>query len=400
MKPAKPYAPKKLNTLQAWVHHRIQQNKPFVIRGKDTRAPQDEWDVLSTRNLKAMLFFDPDDMVIGVQAGMGSAELQACINEKAMFLPINPWYPDSTIGSVIACNDFGPTRMNGGGLRDCIIGIEYINGRGELVKAGGKVVKNVTGYDLSRMMLGSVGGLGVITAVNFKISPKPAGSRVMYHSFEKERWLEKVRQLHEKRIPVDWIEAITTPSGWVLGIGFSGIDARLNRIETELRAIFSQVGKGADQSLQVQEEGQLPRGISVLPGQHRFSGFLSPVFKRFKLRQDYLHLHAVVPTGDLLAPLPFQALVEHGAQLVVHPIGGDFHVVLNDENLASQQALLTMLKTTLKGTEAKLTLVHATPGLPVHELNDFAIPKAYALMKAIKQQLDPANIFQAPFYDY
>ena len=107
-------------------------------------------------------------MVVGVESGMSIRTLQELLGERSMLLPVNPWFPDSSVGSVVACNDFGPNRMNMGGLRDCIIGIEYINGKGEIVHAGGKVVKNVSGYDLTRMMLGSQGGLGIITAVNFK----------------------------------------------------------------------------------------------------------------------------------------------------------------------------------------------------------------------------------------
>ena len=112
-------------------------------------------------------------MVVGVEAGMSIRTLQKMLGERNMLLPVNPWYSDSCVGSVAACNDFGPNRLFMGGLRDYIIGIEYINGKGEIVTAGGKVVKNVSGYDLTRMMLGSQGGLGVITALNFKVLPHP-----------------------------------------------------------------------------------------------------------------------------------------------------------------------------------------------------------------------------------
>ena len=221
------YSPRKSANLQAWVHNRIQQNRPFVIRGSNSRCSESDLDVLSTRNLKEILFFDADDMVIGAQAGIRARNLQTLINQKKMFLPFNPWYPDSTIGSIVACNDSGANRMNGGGLRDSIIGIEYINGKGELVKAGGRVVKNVTGYDLSRMMLGSRGGLGVITAVNFKVLPRPPGASALYFTFTNNQWLAKVKELQEKMIPLDWLEAISTGlADWIVGIGFSGIDVR------------------------------------------------------------------------------------------------------------------------------------------------------------------------------
>ncbi|MBF0278391.1 MAG: FAD-binding oxidoreductase [SAR324 cluster bacterium] len=396
MSQSKPYAPKKLNTLHAWVKNRIHSKDPFVVLGKGTRSPHAGQDILSTKNLKEIHFFDPDDMVIGIQAGMTAADLQSCINKKKMFLPINPWYPESTIGSVLACNDFGPSRMNGGGLRDCIIGIEYINGKGELVKAGGKVVKNVSGYDLSRMMLGSLGGLGVITSVNFKVNPQPAGTSVLMCTFENDQWVEKIRELHAKIFPVDWIQAMTSQSGWILGVGFSGNDARRTRIEKELRQIF----EGFGQSLDVFDENKKVKKTADAPGQNRFSGFLTPILKRFKLGKQYLHLHAVLPTGELLGSLDVQKFTLQGAQMVVHPIGGDFHIFLNDETPKAQKEMLTLLKNQLEGSEGKISLIKSAPELSINDLNEFAFPREYSLMKAIKQQLDPALVFHAPFYNY
>ena len=173
--------PCSLEELQNWINSRIETQVPFRICGNGSRFVSTisgnqkdiPGDILSLKKLNGTRFFDPDDMVVGVEAGMSIRTLQGMLAEKNMVLPVNPWFPDSCVGSVVACNDYGPNRMDMGGLRDCIIGIEYINGKGELVQAGGKVVKNVSGYDLTRMMLGSQGGLGVITAVNFKVSPRP-----------------------------------------------------------------------------------------------------------------------------------------------------------------------------------------------------------------------------------
>ena len=90
-----------------------------------------------------------------MEAGQTAIEIQKLLAQKKMQLSINPWYPHSTLGGMVSTNISGPNRMNMGGLRDSLIGIEYFNGLGEQVKAGGKVVKNVTGYDLTRMMIGN-----------------------------------------------------------------------------------------------------------------------------------------------------------------------------------------------------------------------------------------------------
>lgn len=387
------YSPRKTATLQAWVNARIQQNQPFAIRGANSRNSVNGLDVLSTRNLKEILFFDPDDMVIGVQAGVRARDLQIRIHQKKMFLPFNPWYPDSTIGSVVACNDYGANRMNGGGLRDSIIGIEYLNGKGELVKAGGRVVKNVTGYDLSRMMLGSRGGLGVITAINFKILPQPPAASVLYCSFRNDQWLQKVKVLQERMIPVDWIESVSTKSaGWVIGIGFSGISERQNRIARDLRAIFSE-------DCQVVPEGKITKRYSIVPGQKRFFGFLPDLLRPLNLGKHYLHLHCVASTAEMLVQVNFQEFLSQGACAVVHPIGGDFHLIQPRESVDAQKTMVDSLKNQLKNSEGTLSLIRSAPGLTTKDLERFAIPNAYALMKSLKRQLDPATVFHAPFYE-
>ena len=332
-------------------------------------------------------------MVIGVQAGVRARDLQIRIHQKKMFLPFNPWYPDSTIGSVVACNDYGANRMNGGGLRDSIIGIEYLNGKGELVKAGGRVVKNVTGYDLSRMMLGSRGGLGVITAVNFKILPQPPAASVLYCSFRNDQWLQKVKVLQERMIPVDWIESVSTKSaGWVIGIGFSGISERQNRIARDLRAIFSE-------DCQVVPEGKITKRYSIVPGQKRFFGFLPDLLRPLNLGKHYLHLHCVASTAEMLVQVNFQEFLSQGACAVVHPIGGDFHLIQPRESVDAQKTMVDSLKNQLKNSEGTLSLIRSAPGLTTKDLERFAIPNAYALMKSLKRQLDPATVFHAPFYE-
>ena len=90
-----------------------------------------------------------------------------------------------------------------GGLRDSLIGIEYINAKGERVKAGGKVVKNVTGYDLTRMMIGHLGGLGLITSVNFKVQPFVIEPHAVFVETGIQDWQNLVENLQIKRIP--WI---------------------------------------------------------------------------------------------------------------------------------------------------------------------------------------------------
>jgi glycolate oxidase FAD binding subunit len=137
-------------------------------------AVEDPQITLHTTKLEAVHHYDAGDLTVGVGAGMTLAKLQGLLAENGQFLPVDPMLPDSaTIGGLLATNSFGPLKAGFGGLRDFCIGIEYATADGLLAKAGGKVVKNVAGYDLMKLLIASYGTLGVITSANFKVYPKP-----------------------------------------------------------------------------------------------------------------------------------------------------------------------------------------------------------------------------------
>ena len=110
------YEPHTIKEIQSWVYSRIESQDSFRICGncsrKLTHASRNldttPSDILSLKNLNKTRFFDPDDMVVGVEAGMSIWTLQKMLGKRNMFLPVNPWYPESCVGSVAACNDFGP----------------------------------------------------------------------------------------------------------------------------------------------------------------------------------------------------------------------------------------------------------------------------------------------------
>ena len=126
--------PNSLDEIQKWVASKIEKRKEFRICGKGTRfvdsnlknSKLNSIEFLSLLKLDAKRFFDPDDMVISIESGMTYRKMSSILNKQKMFLPVNPWFQDSCIGSVVACNDFGPNRMNMGGIRDFILGIEYV----------------------------------------------------------------------------------------------------------------------------------------------------------------------------------------------------------------------------------------------------------------------------------
>lgn len=140
--------------------------------------------LLRTSALTQIHHYDAGDLTVGVGAGVTLAQLQKVLREQGQFLPLDPMLPESaTIGGLLATNSFGPMKAGYGGIRDFCIGIEFATAAGQLAKGGGKVVKNVAGYDLMKLLIGSHGTLGVITSANFKVYPRPAVTRTFLLRF-------------------------------------------------------------------------------------------------------------------------------------------------------------------------------------------------------------------------
>lgn len=157
------------------------------------KLPQ-EFDIfVSTVKINNIIEHAVDDLIITVESGIKLVNLQNFLAQRGQFLPIAPFYPDSaTIGGIVATADSGSWRERYGGVRDLILGISFLRHDGQQVKAGGKVVKNVAGYDLMKLLTGSYGNLGVITSVTFRLFPLPEYSASMLLSGGKEA-IKKIR---------------------------------------------------------------------------------------------------------------------------------------------------------------------------------------------------------------
>ncbi|PYX92346.1 MAG: hypothetical protein DMG67_07145 [Acidobacteria bacterium] len=132
--------------------------------------------LLRTTRLTAVAHYDPGDLTIGVGAGCTLAALDATLAPNGQFLPLDAPHPDhATVGGTLAAAMHGPLKHGYGGARDYCVGVQFVTGDGKLAKAGGRVVKNVAGYDLMKLMIGSYGSLGVIVGANFKVFPRPGG---------------------------------------------------------------------------------------------------------------------------------------------------------------------------------------------------------------------------------
>ncbi|HJP86302.1 MAG TPA: FAD-binding protein [Gemmatimonadaceae bacterium] len=149
---------------------RIAAAGSWLDAGRPVRAESK----LSLRDESGVTSYVPADLTITVRGGTSLAAIEATTKERKQWLPLDPYgSSEGTIGATIATASAGPLSSNFGLARDLVLGLEFVNGRGEIVRAGGKVVKNVAGFDLSRLLTGSWGSLGVITEATLRLYALP-----------------------------------------------------------------------------------------------------------------------------------------------------------------------------------------------------------------------------------
>jgi glycolate oxidase FAD binding subunit len=230
--------------------------------------PPARYDIaLDMTRLDRILAYDPGDLTLSVEAGVPLRKVAETLAEHRQFLPLAvPYFDRATVGGTIASGVDTPLRQFYGTARDYVLGMEFVVGEGVRSKSGGNVVKNVTGYDLHKLMIGALGTLGVITRVNFKTFPMPLSSRGFVATFENlDRAIDmrnRVTQSQLTPMTFDLVSpgaaelfsnpaaerftkspmppGVLSSSRWALTIGYSGKDAVLARFEAELRRISAE----------------------------------------------------------------------------------------------------------------------------------------------------------------
>ena len=188
--------------------------------------PVRSWDLTA---LNRLIEHKPEDMTATAEAGLTLSELQRRLAEHGQWLPIDP--PDAdrlTLGALLDTNASGPRRFGYGTIRDYLIGIKAVSAEGKLICAGGKVVKNVAGYDLPKLFVGSRGSLGVIVEATFKLRPLPETESVVQAQFESldevGRRLEQVLDSDVMPVVLDLYNLTGAFGPFALVIGFAGTE--------------------------------------------------------------------------------------------------------------------------------------------------------------------------------
>ncbi len=207
---------------------------------------------LTSAALNDIIEFDPSNQFITIGAGVPLNTLQQQLNEKNQWLPIRPPFSihGHSVGGVMALGSCGPERMHYGAPRDLVLGLRFINSSGQKISTGGKVVKNVAGYDLTRMMIGSAGTLGLITEVTCRIATIPQrctavsaqGSLSACTASASEVITSSLIPVFVVLIPQNGSDAEIERLGWELVIGYEGMDKTVEEQLKRTERLFEKQG--------------------------------------------------------------------------------------------------------------------------------------------------------------
>lgn len=182
--------------------------QPLRIVGGETKAfygQPTSGTPLSTTGWSGIVSFEPTELVVTVRAGTPLVELEAVLAEKGQCFPFEPPHfgPGDTVGGMVAAGLAGPSRACVGSVRDFVLGTQFINGRGELLTFGGQVMKNVAGYDVSRVMAGSLGTLAVLTELSLKVLPVAPAEATLVFELGQADALEQLHRWGGQPLPIN-----------------------------------------------------------------------------------------------------------------------------------------------------------------------------------------------------
>src|SRR6266487_45559 len=378
-----------------------EQGLTLITRGGGSRLNlggiPERFDVLlETSKLTRLLEHEAPDLTCHVEAGITLAALQAQLATKGQWLALDP--PDAqqaTIGGILSSNASGPKRLRYGTARDMVIGLHVVQASGEIARSGGRVVKNVAGYDLNKLYIGSLGTLGVIVEANFKLQPLPANERTLMLTFSKAiDTMQTVIAILGSLLTPSAIELIDSgaanditdffglnlpTNGYTLAINFEGSSVAVDRQLDETRQLARQngallgddlAGKAQDQFWDVVREhtqGSVTCKVVVL---------VSQMANYLQTTEEICHRH------DL------------EAAVVAHAGNGILYIELRPGDATSRLVeAITELRLHAQVAHGSLVVERCPIDLK-RRISIWGEPGPdFYLMKQLKQQFDPKGTF-------
>lgn len=185
--------------LQAQVQQALQQQTHLSIQGGNSKhfyGRQIEGETLNVSGHQGIIAYEPTELAITVRAGTPLSAIEALLHEHQQQLAFEPpnYNGQATLGGVVASGLSGPRRPYAGSVRDSVLGVKILNGQGQILEFGGRVMKNVAGYDVSRLMVGAMGTLGVLLEISLKLRPQPAQEITLSKQLTAEQARKQWRQ--------------------------------------------------------------------------------------------------------------------------------------------------------------------------------------------------------------
>lgn len=382
--------------------------------------PPSRYDIaLDMTGLHQIAHYDPGDLTVSVDAGANFNDLASPLYKQNQFLPLSvPFYFESTIGGIIASGVDSSLRHSYGAARDFLIGAEFIDGTGRMCKSGGRVVKNVSGYDLHKLLIGSLGTLAVITRLNFRTFPAAPASRGFVISFRAHEdalaFSNLVERSPVRAASIDFVsprlmqllleaeknspeppaaplQGRFTADFWRLCVSVEGIPEVCERASRELaQLVASSAAKPAQFVTLNESEGAdlwhyLGQSIPLLLE-------ASPSAAIFKISAPPARL---APLLQQLSALADQSSLEHVA--LARACGVLYFALLPDSGgLASLQRLTESASRVFSLCASENATV-SLPWCPIalkRSVNVWGPPRPdFALMRRLKSAFDPQNIF-------
>jgi glycolate oxidase FAD binding subunit len=329
---------------------------------------------LDLRHMRGILAFEPADLVLSVRTGTTVQEIQEELGRNNQELPLDVPFPlDTTIGGLVATGFAGPRKLRSGSLRDLLIGCEYVRGDGLLAKAGGMVVKNVSGFEIPRFLHGSWGALAVVTSLNLKVVPRARADRTLVAAMpEMTEAIRTTLAMLSADASIDACTICQGPSGHTLA----------------LRAL----GRPAAVAETMEAAGRLTRKHEIL-GDGESAAFWQAQIERFAENADTIVVAASIrPRGlEALARSVQVAMAECPLfEMVVSPGTGSVRLRWPvDPDAARWIEMATRSLTHAEGTY----VLECAPS-DLREVVDpwGPEPEGIGIMRAVKQQFDPGYV--------
>ncbi|MBV9949116.1 MAG: FAD-binding oxidoreductase [Myxococcales bacterium] len=340
-------------------------------------APPSRLDaVVVTTRLDGIVDHAPADQVVEVEAGLRLAALQGALAGHGQRLAYDPPLAGrATLGGLLATNAFGPLRTRFGSLRDLLIGITIVRADGTVARGGGRVVKNVAGFDLPRLMIGALGTLGMIATATFRLHPAPERTATVRASGLSPQGIrEAVLRIGREHIDAAAVAAITGSGGWDLLVRFEGFAAGVT--EQQDRALARLPGEPV---------ALVDADAAAAWGEHDVARSAGDV--RFKVAFLPASLAPVV--SSVLPPL-LGALL--GARVVAYPTLGLLFVSGGAAEAPALSAGVTRARAALELAGGGSLVVEDLPDAARPAVDVWGpLPPAFALMKRVKARFDPES---------